>query len=739
VTPLSSAEQEALGEAQRLRRCLADVIALSALPSVWAGASSEQIAESLADVLLRTLGLDCTYVTLFDGGEREPVHRVRARASPDGGLRPASVREAVETWLRADETVRALRLPVLIDEQPVTMMSVPLGYSPQVGLLVAGAERPDFPTEQDRLLLSVAANQAAVAIDNARLFRQATAELAERKRTEALLGAQKGLLEQIARGSALPEVLDALTRMVESHSEGALCSILLLDEEGRLRHGSAPSLPPSYSAALEGVRIGPSVGSCGTAAFRKQPVVVTDIAADPLWADFRDLALSHGLRACWSTPILGSDGSVRGTVAMYCREPRSPSESDAALTEVTAHLAGIAIERARTEAARRRDEEELARRANALAARDREKDEFLAMLAHELRNPLAPIITAVQVLQARGSPDPLAKRQRAVIDRQARHMARLLDDLLDVSRISRNKIELRRQTLDFGAAAEQAVEAARALIEERRHELHASIPSEPLFVTADPTRLNQVIGNLLTNAAKYTEPGGRIEVSVDREERAAVLRVADSGVGIAPEFLPRVFELFAQADRSVSRPEVGLGIGLTMVQRLVHLHGGTVEVRSEGLGRGSEFTVRWPLAAAVPEDVDAGAGETIASIVSRRLLIVDDNRDAAETLCDLATLWGHDVRTAHDGPSALEAAAAAPPEVILLDISMPGMSGYEVARRIRSTPELAGVTLIALTGYGQEQDRQRTLEAGFDHHLTKPVDPDALRQVLGGKAAAAPE
>lgn len=376
--------------------------------------------------------------------------------------------------------------------------------------------------------------------------------------------------------------------------------------------------------------------------------------------------------------------------------------------------------------------EELTARNQELAEADRQKNEFLAMLAHELRNPLAPILNAIQVLQVPALSEQVYQRQAKVIDRQAHHMARLLDDLLDVSRITRGKIELRKQKLNFGAAADQAVEALRPLIDQRCHQFLVSIPAEPLPVCADPTRLHQIIGNLLSNAAKYTEPGGRIELAVWREGGEAALQVKDNGVGMAPEFLPRAFDLFTQADRAVSREEPGLGIGLTMVQRLVQLHGGEVSAHSEGVGRGSTFTIRLPLFRADEEPPSgAAAGDPRAEpAVVRRVLIVDDNEDAADTLADLVSLWGHEAHAIHDGRAALRTMAEYRPEVLLLDLSMPGMSGFEVAQALRERAEFGAVVLVALTGYGQEEDRRRTHAAGFDYHLTKPVDPEALRRLL---------
>jgi PAS domain S-box-containing protein len=368
---------------------------------------------------------------------------------------------------------------------------------------------------------------------------------------------------------------------------------------------------------------------------------------------------------------------------------------------------------------------------------DRQKDEFLAVLAHELRNPLAPIRNAIRVLDHVGSPDPQAARQRAVIERQSQHMARLLDDLLDVSRITRGKIELRKEFVDLGAVLSQVVEAHRGALEQRGHRFAVALPDEPLAVHADPTRLHQIVGNLLTNALKYTDPGGEVSLALAREGEEAVVRVKDSGIGIVPEFLPHVFDLFAQGDRSFAHADAGLGIGLTMVKRLVELHGGRVFARSEGLGRGSEFVVRLPLSAAPAHPATGGEPGGEPGTPRRRVLIVDDNQDAAETLQEVVSLWGHRAFAAHSGCEAVRLAPEVLPEIVILDIGMPDMDGYEVARRLRQYPALRGTVLVALTGYGQAEDRRRAEAAGFDCHLTKPVDLALLSQLLSGAAEAA--
>ena len=377
----------------------------------------------------------------------------------------------------------------------------------------------------------------------------------------------------------------------------------------------------------------------------------------------------------------------------------------------------------------------------ALREADRRKDEFLAMLSHELRNPLAPIRSAVQVLRVVGGHDAAVRRQQDIIERQVTHLARLVGDLLDASRVTRGKIELRRERLDLTVALAQAVELTSPLVEARHQKLSSSFPPGPLLVDGDLDRLAQAVGNLLFNAAKYTPEGGRVWLETARSGEEAVVRVSDDGIGIAPEVLPHVFDLFAQADQGLARTQGGLGIGLTMVKSLVELHGGTVEARSEGLGRGSEFIIRLP---ALPEETREPVRPEPAScpvaFTPRRILVVDDLVDTAASMAELLEIWGHEVRMAHDGPAALEAARAFRPEVVLLDIGMPGMDGYEVARRIRQEREGPPPLLVALTGYVQERDRRAAREAGFDRHLEKPVNLPALRDLLsppaGGRAPA---
>jgi PAS domain S-box-containing protein len=376
--------------------------------------------------------------------------------------------------------------------------------------------------------------------------------------------------------------------------------------------------------------------------------------------------------------------------------------------------------------------EAVAKRADGLAEANRGKEEFMAMLSHELRNPLFPILNAVATLRLVRTDDPVVRQAGGVIERQVAQMVRLVDDLLDISRITKGKLRLTTEVVDLRTAMNRAADSARPLLDARRHEFSLLLPTEPLWVTGDPARLEQVAVNLLTNAAKYTDTGGLVRMTVGREGDDAVVRVTDNGVGIPAEQLPRIFDLFTQVDASLSRSQSGLGIGLALVRTLVEMQGGRVTAASGGLGKGSEFAVKFPIHADAPArapTTTVGPGEP--SGPARRVLVVEDNIDAGDSLSMLLRLYGHDVRVARSGPNALEIAAGFRPSLVLLDIGLPGMDGYEVARRLRANPDLSGMTLCALSGYTpSEAERERPRQAGFAHHFIKPVSVDTLLGVL---------
>jgi signal transduction histidine kinase/ActR/RegA family two-component response regulator len=414
-------------------------------------------------------------------------------------------------------------------------------------------------------------------------------------------------------------------------------------------------------------------------------------------------------------------------ISTHWRSPHTPADNDLRFLDVLARQAADLMERrsAEEETAKSRKESE-----EALHEADRRKNEFLAILAHELRGPLAPIRNGLQVLRMPGARAEDVTSATAIMERQLGHMARLIDDLIDISRISRGKLQLRREPTDLISVARSVAEATLPICDAMRHELRVTFPSEPIYVDADPTRLAQVVGNLLNNACKFTTSGGRISLVVEQDHEEVLIRVQDTGIGISADYLPRVFDLFTQADSSIERTRSGLGIGLSLVKDVVEMHGGSVSVESAGPGQGSEFIVRLPVLVDPTRPGRLELVDAAEPLVSRRILVVDDNHDSADSLAVLLTLKGHDVHSAHDGLAAVEEAAKLHPDLILLDIGLPCINGFEAARRIRKQPGGEDVKLVALTGWGQEDYRRRSEEAGFNAHLVKPVAPEDLDRVL---------
>jgi signal transduction histidine kinase/CheY-like chemotaxis protein len=447
------------------------------------------------------------------------------------------------------------------------------------------------------------------------------------------------------------------------------------------------------------------------------PHLVEALVGQPPWSDFPLVIMTSGGKATRQSTTISQALGPSGNVTLLERPLR-------ALTLVSAMQAALRARRRQYEVRR------LLQEAQQGVQR---RDQFLAMLAHELRNPLAPIRNAVHVFKLIGPADANLSWARDVIDRQVEHLTRIVDDLLDISRITEGKIRLQKEVIDVSAVVARAVETSRPLIDARRQQLEVSFPPSPVRLEADPTRMAQVLANLLNNASKYTDEGGKLWLAAGREGNEVVFRVRDTGMGIPAELLPRVFDLFAQGDRSLARSEGGLGIGLTLVRGLVELHGGRVEAFSAGLGNGSEFVVRLPVPAG-PALLSNGREEAqrVERQAGKRILVVDDNVDAAESLALLLRLAGHEVWTTHDGPAALGLARELRPEVVLLDIGLPGMDGYEVARRLRQEPGLSGALLVAVSGYGQAEDRRRSREAGFDEHVVKPADPTEVGRILAG-------
>jgi signal transduction histidine kinase/PAS domain-containing protein/ActR/RegA family two-component response regulator len=489
----------------------------------------------------------------------------------------------------------------------------------------------------------------------------------------------------------------------------------MLEDDGALRLHSSAGVPEEALAGMR--RIVPGDGVWGSAAQRSSPLVESHIqqSDDPLLQPLKAL----GLQAYACNP-LRAHGELLGTFAFGSRSRKAFDPDELELFATLANYLALAYERLRL--------------IERLRAADRRKDAFLATLAHELRNPLAPIRNAVQLMQLTGAAEPALQAARDTIDRQLQHMVRLIDDLFDVSRITRNRLDLHKQPLELAEVIGQAIETARPHLLSGGHELQVEWPAAPVRVLGDATRLTQVFSNLLNNACKYTEPGGRIRLAARQDGNWASVSVQDTGIGIAPEHLPRVFEMFSQAAPALHRAEGGLGIGLALVRGLTELHGGQVEARSAGLGRGSEFVVRLPvLPAYAPQHAQPQPAHDPPPAPAQgcRILVADDNVDGAASLAALLEINGYTAYTAHDGLEAVQAVERLQPDAVLLDIGMPKLDGYEAARRIRGLPWARQLPLIAVTGWGQEEDRRHSAGAGFDAHLVKPVGREHLLHVLG--------
>jgi signal transduction histidine kinase/ActR/RegA family two-component response regulator/PAS domain-containing protein len=515
---------------------------------------------------------------------------------------------------------------------------------------------------------------------------------------------------------------------VIAHAHGSKIQMLedaAPGEPGRLRLIAARGLAPRAVAFWASV--GTDSPSSGARAMRSGGrVVVADVLACPVLAGTADLEiyLDSGIRAVQSTPLLSRSGKLMGVLSTHWDHPHEPSARELDLVDVLAREAADLIERRQHE--------------DAMRLADRRKDEFLMTLAHELRNPLAPMRSAVDLMKAKRLADPDLERARGLIDRQVTLMARLLDDLLDVGRIARDRLELRREPVDLRAVIRGALELNATLVEAFHHQVHLDLPVHPVMLHGDPVRLGQIVGNLINNACRYTPTGGHVWVTARLDGQSGVLSVKDSGIGIPADQLSSIFGIFSQVDRSLERSRGGLGIGLHLVRRLVGLHGGTIEAESEGEGRGSCFTVRLPADAASDLWVPPAAPAATARVANLSILVVDDNVDAASALTMLLELDGHEVREAHDGLEALEVAEAFRPDVILLDVGLPRLNGLDVCRRIRSQAWGEGMVLVALTGWSQNMDRRLSHEAGFDHHVVKPVEIDDLRALLARSGPAVP-
>jgi signal transduction histidine kinase/CheY-like chemotaxis protein len=554
----------------------------------------------------------------------------------------------------------------------------------------------------------------------------------EEQQQLAFLDEQNRLLKTIAAGADCDAVLLELTRAVARLQPGLRSCILMANEDRTAVAESATAdFPREFGEAIAGAPINEiPFGTCGVAMHSSRPVGCSDIATASEWApQWRALCLAHGIRAGHSTPIF-VDGVATASFFMCFHEPRDPADWELRLAGMSAQIAGIALERERarqTAEAVRRSEARLQRAVAELQEVDRRKNSFLATLAHELRNPLAPVRAGLDVLRLAPPGSETATEAREMMERQVDHLVRLVDDLLDISRITSGKVELRMRPTRLQDFARDAVEASRPLVAARRHALSVELPAQEVWLEGDPMRLAQIVSNLLLNAAKFTPMGGRIALKAAVAGERVVIEVHDNGVGIAPGALEAVFDMFTQLHDGHSPPG-GLGIGLSLVRNLAGLHRGRVEAFSRGEGQGSVFRLELPLAAAPPAATLPRTAP--ANGPRRRILIVDDNVDAARMLAAVLTLRGHDVRCADTGAAGLATAREFRPELALLDIGLPDLDGHSLARALRADPQMRDTVLAAHTGWGTEADVARSRDAGFAHHLIKPASAGTIEGLL---------
>lgn len=610
----------------------------------------------------------------------------------------------VDPELRRSLVAQGDRAPACLHTAPI------LGRDGRtIGAVVLVAPMGRTATPWEERLTSIAASIATVLFERDRA-QQALERNQERLADEAgalvrLHAASRRLWSARSVSEGLEEMLDAVITLLSAD----MGNFQMMDPvRRRLMMAAHRGFNSGYLDLFAEVK-GDETSACARVLRSGERVIIEDVETDELYAPYRPMAREIGYRTVVATPLVGRDGTTLGVLSAHFREPRSFDEQELRRLDLFIRQAVDFVERVAVET-RLRDA-------------DRRKNEFLATLAHELRNPLAPMRSAIGLLRLSDAPDA---RERAldIMDRQVGQMVRLIDDLMDVGRITRDKLELRKEPVELATVLRHVVESAVPMLHGARQVLDVAISDAPMPLLADPARLAQVFGNLLTNASKYSAEGRRIGIEAVRQGEEVVVRVRDEGTGIAPDKLEAVFDMFTQVEPAARRSHGGLGIGLTLARRLAALHGGTLTASSPGRGQGSTFEVRLPVAAAEPEAAPRGPTRHLPS--SRRVLVVDDNRDAAMTLAALLQQAGHDTEVAYDGRQAILMAASSPPEVVVLDLGMPGMNGYDVCRRLRAEPWAAGMRIIALTGWGQEADKRKSRAAGFDHHLVKPVTTEEL-------------
>ena len=802
-------------EIDRLRKTTRDLVAMTTLPAVWGDLPPEGVIDSLASVLLTTLDLDLACIRLPGKGETDPLDAIRLRRDDDDALLPAA-RAALDAAMQSDHMPVAAPASVQHGGAPLLFGVTRFGIGSDLGVVIIGARRPGFPSEHERLLLGVAANQAA-AILQRHLAERALARSESRfldlaDAAPAMLwvtepdgassflsrawhdftGRHKGAslafgwtvaVHPDERDAALQTIADAHARRAPfsiehrlRHADGGYRWVIatgrprfaangdflgfvgnVLDISDRKHaeqalHETRDLLSTMFDALPVGVAV---AGPDGTLVLSNQAMhrylptgVLPSLDEDrhKRWTAFhpdgrlverRDFAgarASRGERVVpgIETRYLGDDG-----VEIWTQVAAVPLKGRDDVTR--GHVAIVTDIDAfkRTEAALRLAESRQRELFDEVARANRNLSEFLAVLAHELRNPLAPLTTGLELLRV-GPRDPaVAANVRDMMERQVRQLAHLIDDLLDIARVTNGKVEIRKTRVDLNAIVTNAVETSLPLIDKHRHAFDLQLHAAPLPVQADATRIAQVIGNLLTNAAKYTPPGGALSLRVTQDGADAVVAVTDNGVGIPAASLESVFEMFSQVGSNRQHAQGGLGIGLSLVRQLVNLHDGTVSAHSDGIGTGSTFIVRLALAEALAEaPLEEVAAQGTPAALALRILVTDDNVDAAVTLSMLLEMAGHAVTVAHDGRQALLMAAQCLPDVVFLDIGLPDMSGHDVARGLRQIAGLERCTIVAVSGWGAQDDLARSSAAGVDAHFTKPVDSGRVLDYLAVVAAS---
>ncbi|UVW28109.1 ATP-binding protein [Massilia sp. H6] len=796
-------------EADSLRQTARDLVAMTTLPATWGDLAPGGMIESLCAALLKTLDLDLAYIGLFGRGEPGEIEAIGSKQAGAEALLLAAARALSASVAAGPDAPVSIADPA--GGLPFGASIVRFGIAGEIGAIVAASRRPGFPSENDRLLLKVGANQATVVLQRHHAERAL-------KRSELLFldladaapamlwvtepdGAcsflsrgwyeftgqteQEGLgigwtaaIHPDDRNAATLAFQDANARKAEFslehrilHVDGSYRWVIdmgrprfadggdflgfvgnVLDISDRKHteqalHDTREMLSAVFEALPVGVAVVDHAGKLLLSNHAMHQYLPGGVVPDldqtrpGRWHAFHDDGRPYSAQDFPGARALRGERVVPGIEARYSAQDGSqiwtqiaavPLKDGTDLPKGQVSIVTNIDAFKRTEAALRLAEADQRALFDEVARSHRNLSEFLAVLAHELRNPLAPILTGLEIMRMRSdSPDTLTN-VRGIIERQVKQLSHLIDDLLDIARVTNGKVDIKKETVDLKAIVSNAVETSLPLIEKGSHTFSMTLPDAPLPVHADATRIAQVIGNLLTNAAKYTPPGGKIALTVETQGAEAVISVTDSGIGIPAESLESVFEMFSQVGRNMHHAQGGLGIGLALVRQLVGLHDGTVAASSEGVGKGSTFRVRLPLDAA-----GAGAGPVGALPATRagaakplRILVTDDNVDAATTLAALLEMQGHQVRTAYDGQQALQLAEHFDPDVVFLDIGMPGMSGYEVAHRLRKMDHPGRATIVAVSGWGAEDDLARSRQAGFDQHFTKPVAPTRLNQFL---------